>query len=505
MRRCWCPSVAAANAQIKAGKLRALACFSAKRAAALPDVPTCKELGYDVEFSIWVGLFAPKGTPDAVITQVREETKKVVATEQFKTAMTNIGDVVAYHRPAGVQGVLGRRRATRRSRRAVDRQGGGLSMDRRQFVIGSAAAAAAVWSRPALAQDAFPSRPVTIINAFPPGGANDIVTRPMASALEAVFKQPVVVETKAGAAGAVGAQVAANAKPDGYTLLSHNNGISGYAEVDKLFGRQPKTTRADFIPLARLCADPVLLLVNEQQPYKTLAEFVDGRKEEPEKIVYCSGGLYGASHLPVALLEKATGITGMRHLPTAGGGPAITAALGNNAQLTTQTVQATLQHVKAGKLRALALFGAQRSKSLPDVPTMKELGYDVDLLSLGRPVRPEGHAGADRLDAHRRDRQGRREPAVQRPRRQSRSRAELSHGRGLREVLGRGRQARRRRHAPDRQGAGMSAAMKRVGDTARDPPRRPRRGRGVRRLRHPRVRAFAATCRSARCRRRAPA
>src|SRR3978361_2189045 len=112
-------------------------------------------------------------------------------------------------------------------------------MDRRQFVVGSATAAAALATGSAFAQDTFPSRPVTILNAFPPGGINDVVTRPAAAALEAVFKQPVVVETKAGAAGGVGAQVAANAKPDGYTLLSHNNGISSYAEVDKLFGRAP--------------------------------------------------------------------------------------------------------------------------------------------------------------------------------------------------------------------------------------------------------------------------
>lgn len=247
-------------------------------------------------------------------------------------------------------------------------------MDRRTFLAGTASAA--LLPHAARAQD-FPTRAITILNAFPPGGINDVVTRPAATALEGVFRQPVVVETKAGAAGSVGAQVAATAKPDGYTLLSHNNGISGYAEVDKLFGRTPKTTRADFIPLARLCADPVLVLVNDQQPDKTLAEFVERAKKEPSKIVYSSGGFYGASHLPVALLEQATGITGMRHLPTAGGGPAITACLGNNAQLTTQTVQATIQHVKAGKLRALATFGAERSKVLPDVPTMKELGHDV--------------------------------------------------------------------------------------------------------------------------------
>jgi len=251
-------------------------------------------------------------------------------------------------------------------------------MDRRQFVIGSAASAAAViGAREAFAQETFPARPITIINAFPPGGANDLVTRPAATALEAVLKQPVVVETKAGAAGAVGAQVAASAKPDGYTILSHNNGLAGYAEVDKLFGRAPKTTRADFIPLARLSADPVLLLCNEQQPWKTLEEFIADAKKNPEKIIYSSGGLYGASHLPVAMIEKAAAIPGMRHLPTSGGGPAITAVLGNNAQVTTQTGQASLQHVKAGKLRPLASFGAERSKSLPDVPTLKERGFDV--------------------------------------------------------------------------------------------------------------------------------
>ena len=250
-------------------------------------------------------------------------------------------------------------------------------MDRRQFVVGTAAAAAATLSRDAIAQETFPSRPVTIVNAFPPGGANDLVTRPIASALEGILKQPVVVETKAGAAGAVGAQVAASAKPDGYTLLSHNNGLASYAAVDAIFGRQPKTTRADFIPLARLSADPVLLIVNEQQPWKTLEEFIADAKKQPEQIIYSSGGLYGASHLPVALLEKATGLTKMRHLPTTGGGPAITAVLGNNAQFSTQTGQATLQHIKSGKLRALVSFGEQRTKALPDVPTLKEKGIDV--------------------------------------------------------------------------------------------------------------------------------
>jgi tripartite-type tricarboxylate transporter receptor subunit TctC len=253
-------------------------------------------------------------------------------------------------------------------------------MDRRRFVMSAVigTAATALAAKPLVAQEAYPTHPITIINAFPPGGINDIVTRPLASVLEPILKQPVIVETKAGAAGQIGAQVAASAKPDGYTLLSHNTGISGYAEVDKLFGRPAKTTRADFIPLARLIADPVLLLVNDQQPYKTLKEFIDAAKANPGKLVFSSGGLYGASHLPLAYLEKATGPLKLPHLPTSGGGPAITAILGNNAQVTTQSVSATLPHIKAGKLRPLAVFSATRSKLLPDVPTLKELGYDVE-------------------------------------------------------------------------------------------------------------------------------
>jgi len=249
-------------------------------------------------------------------------------------------------------------------------------MDRRRFLI--ATAAGALSAAPGFAQEAFPSHAITIINAFPPGGANDIVTRPLATAMEPILKQPVVVETKAGAAGQVGAQFVAAAKPDGYTLLSHNTGISGYAEVDKLFGRSPKVTRADFIPLARLVAEPIVLLVNDQQPYKTLSEFIAAAKAHPDTLVFSSGGLYGASHLPLAYLEKATGPLRLRHLPTNGGGPAIVAILGNNAQVTTQSVSATLPHIKAGKLRPLVVFSAARSKSLPDVPTLKELGFDVE-------------------------------------------------------------------------------------------------------------------------------
>jgi tripartite-type tricarboxylate transporter receptor subunit TctC len=250
-------------------------------------------------------------------------------------------------------------------------------VDRRSFIVGSAAAAASLAAQPAGAQEVYPSRPVTLVNPFPPGGAVDVVARPLASVLEPLLKQPVVIETKAGAAGQVGAQFAASAKPDGYTLLMHIVSISGFAEVDKLFGRPVKFTRDDFIPISRFIADPMVLVVNDKQPYQTLKEFVDDAKKRSNEIIFSSSGLYGALHLPTALFAKAAGIQ-MRHLPTAGGGPALTAILGNNSQVLVSSIAAASAQMKAGKLRPLAGFGAQRAPALPNVPTMKELGYDVE-------------------------------------------------------------------------------------------------------------------------------
>jgi tripartite-type tricarboxylate transporter receptor subunit TctC len=250
-------------------------------------------------------------------------------------------------------------------------------MDLRSFVVGSAATAALLASEPAFAQDAYPSRPITFINPFPPGGAADVVARPFAASLEPFIKQPIVIETKAGAAGQVGGQFAAAAKPDGYTLLVHIVSISGFAEVDKLFGREPKFTRADFIPIARFTEGPMVLIVNDQQPHKTLKELVDDAKKRPDEIIFSSSGLYGALHLPAALFMKAAGIK-MRHLPTNGGGPALTAILGNNAQVLVSSVAAAMPHIRSGKARALACFSTKRAASLPDVPTLKELGYDVE-------------------------------------------------------------------------------------------------------------------------------
>jgi tripartite-type tricarboxylate transporter receptor subunit TctC len=227
----------------------------------------------------------------------------------------------------------------------------------------------------AAAQEPYPSRPISIVNPFPPGGIADLTGRPLAATLERLLKQPVVIVNKAGAAGAVGAQFASVAKPDGYTLLIALVSISSTPEVDKLFGRPVTYTRDQFVGIARLNADPPLLAVNG--PWKTLKELVEDAKKRPGEITFASSGPYGASHLPLEMFLQAAGLK-MRHLPTTGGAPATTAVLGGHAQLWASPPALAAPHIEAGKMRALATWGATRLAAFPDVPTLKELGYDVE-------------------------------------------------------------------------------------------------------------------------------
>jgi tripartite-type tricarboxylate transporter receptor subunit TctC len=238
--------------------------------------------------------------------------------------------------------------------------------------------ALAAITTPARADEPFPSRPVTMVNPFPPGGIADLTGRPLATAMERALKQPVVVSNKAGAAGAVGAHAAATAKKDGYTILIHVPAVSTIPEVDALFGRAPKYTRDQLIALARINADPTMLVVNVDTPWKSLKELLDDARKRPGQITYASSGPYGASHMPMEmLLDKAGGLK-MRHLPTTGGGPAMTAVLGNHAALWMSPPGVAAPHLKSGKIRALAVTGSARHPYFPDVPTARELGYDVE-------------------------------------------------------------------------------------------------------------------------------
>jgi tripartite-type tricarboxylate transporter receptor subunit TctC len=245
------------------------------------------------------------------------------------------------------------------------------------ILLAVASLAATPLVAPAGAQEPYPTRPITIVVPFPPGGIADLTARPLAPALERALRQPVVVSNKAGAAGAVGMQSAAIAKPDGYTLLVALVSISTIPEVDALFGRPPAYTRDQFVGIARLNADPPIIVVGGETPWKSVKELVEDAKKRPGEITYTSSGLYGASHVPMEMFLQSAGIR-MRHLPTTGGGPAITAMLGGHAAAFASPPALAVPHLKSGKLRVLATWGAARLAALPDVPTMKELGYDVE-------------------------------------------------------------------------------------------------------------------------------
>jgi tripartite-type tricarboxylate transporter receptor subunit TctC len=226
----------------------------------------------------------------------------------------------------------------------------------------------------AAAQEAYPSRPITLVAPFPPGGVADLTARPVAAAMEKVLKNPVGVVNKTGAAGAVGMQFVAASKPDGYTLLLALSSLSIIPEADKIFGRPPAFTVDQFAPIALISADPTVLVVRAESPWKTAKDFIDDARKRPGQISYSSSGIYGTLHMAMELLSHAAGVK-LRHIPTPGAGPALTAILGGHVDALASGPAVIMPHVKSGKLRALAGWGDRRVAALPEVPTFKELGY----------------------------------------------------------------------------------------------------------------------------------
>jgi tripartite-type tricarboxylate transporter receptor subunit TctC len=224
------------------------------------------------------------------------------------------------------------------------------------------------------AQEPYPNRSITVVSPFPPGGVADLTARPVAAALEKILKAPVAVINKTGAAGAIGMQYVATSRPDGYTLLLALSSISIIPEADKLFGRTPAFTVDRFEPIALISADPTVLVVRAESPWKTAAEFIEDARKRPDQISYSSSGIYGTLHMAMELLQQAAGIK-LRHVPFPGGGPALTALLGGHVDTLASGPSVVLPQIKAGKLRPLASWGDQRLAALPDVPTFKELGY----------------------------------------------------------------------------------------------------------------------------------
>ena len=241
----------------------------------------------------------------------------------------------------------------------------------------------------ATAQEPYPTRPITMVVAFPPGGVADLTARPLAATLERLLKQPVVVQNKPGAAGAVGNQFVASSKPDGYTVLMALVSISVLPEKDKLFGQPPTYSLDQFTGIARLNADPTFITVGGDTPWTTLKEFVEDVKKRPGQVTFTSSGLYGASHVPFEMFAQAAGVQ-MRHLPTTGGGPMMNALLGGHAQAVASPTSLVAGHAKAGKIRLLAHTGTGRVAAFPDVPSLKELGYDVEYYLWAGLVTPKG-------------------------------------------------------------------------------------------------------------------
>jgi len=228
----------------------------------------------------------------------------------------------------------------------------------------------------ASAQDKYPSRPITILLGYPPGGSTDTTARALAPVLEKILGQPVVIVNRPGAAAKVGTQQVAIAPADGYTITVATTQLSLLPAIDRLFDRPPSFTRDQFMPIALVSAEPSIIFANTSQPWKTLQEMIDDAKKRPGEIIYASGGLYGTTHLAIEIMLKAAGIK-MRHLPTAGGGPALTAVLGNHAALLAAHPAVGGPQVRAGTLRPLGAMGDKRVASFPEVPTLKELGYDA--------------------------------------------------------------------------------------------------------------------------------
>src|SRR5690606_31018363 len=202
----------------------------------------------------------------------------------------------------------------------------------------------------------------------------DTVGRPIADALSRDLGQSVVVENKAGAGGAIGAGEVARAKPDGYTIMMMLSSISVLPEADKILGRKAAYETNQFKPIARFTADPTVLVVRADSPWKTAKEFIEASKKEPGKIDYGSSGIYGSMHVPMAMLESAADIK-LNHVPYTGAGPAVAALLGGQVQALSTGPSSVLQHIKAGTLRPLAHWGDKPLAALPDVPSLQSLGY----------------------------------------------------------------------------------------------------------------------------------
>lgn len=225
----------------------------------------------------------------------------------------------------------------------------------------------------------YPERPVTLVVPFPPGGVADTIARPLALAMGDKLGQPIVIENKGGAGGAIGIGQAGRAKPDGYTLLMSLSSISILPAADRLLERKPAYQLDQFVPIARITADPTVLVVRADAPYNTLQEFVAAAKNQGSKLSYGSSGIYGTMHVPMEMLQSSAGIK-MMHVPFTGAGPAVQALVGGQVDAVATGPSSVMQLIQAGRVKALAHWGEGKLDSLPQVPSLRSQGYDISFV-----------------------------------------------------------------------------------------------------------------------------
>ena len=251
----------------------------------------------------------------------------------------------------------------------VQRDRSGIRVSVFVFAFGALFAA----TQPVGAQSAasYPAKPVTFVVPFPPGGGTDISARTVATKLTAKWGQSVLVENRGGAAGIVGADAVAKARPDGYTLLIVNVGITSINPA--LYPKLPYNPDTAFTPISLICELPFVLMASPSFAPNTVKELVALAKAEPAKVTFASSGQGGSPHLTAEIFQLATGAR-MLHVPYKGGGPAMTDLMAGHVNLLFASVLESSGHIKAGKLKGLAVTHVKRSPALPDVPTLAEAG-----------------------------------------------------------------------------------------------------------------------------------
>jgi tripartite-type tricarboxylate transporter receptor subunit TctC len=222
----------------------------------------------------------------------------------------------------------------------------------------------------------FPSRPINMVVPFPPGGVADTVGRPVAEAMARFLNQPVVVENRGGAGGGIGMSQVAKARADGYTVLMALSSIVVLPEADKVLQRPQMFTLDQLKPIARFTADPTVLVVRSESPWRSYRDFISDAKARPGQITFGSSGNYGTMHVPMEQLKIASS-SFMLHIPYTGAGPAVLALLAGQVDALSTGPASVVQHIRSGRLRALAHWGQGRLAALPDVPSLAELGVPI--------------------------------------------------------------------------------------------------------------------------------